>query len=91
MADAAQIAARLRTVQDEGVNGVAHVMDGAERVGTLVYVEASMGWEAFEVTRNGTYRKLNASPVAGHVANWQACAQSAVPELADRIAGGSRN
>jgi hypothetical protein len=90
MSEAAEVAARLRAVQDRGVTGVAHVLDGGERVGTLVYVEASMGWEAFEVTRAGVYRNLQLSPIAGHVTDWEACARSAVPELADRIAGGSR-
>jgi hypothetical protein len=90
MTESGEIAERLTVAQDEGVTGVAHVMDGAERVGTVVYVEASMGWEAFEVTRASLYRKLRVSPIAGHVSDWEACARSAIPELADRIAGGSR-
>jgi hypothetical protein len=87
MATPAEVQARLSARQDAGVTGVAHVMlDGDLRVGTIVYVEESMGWEAFEITREGRWRQLQRSPIDGYVEDWQACARSTFPELAERVA-----
>ena len=91
MATSDEILQRLTIRQDRDslgdvATGVAHVFDGEMRVGMLVYVDALQGWDAFQVTPEGRYRKLDRSPIDGFVADWEACARSAFPELADRLA-----
>ena len=86
MATPAEVEGRLSARQDPGVTGVAHVMLDGERVGTIVYLEESMGWEAFEITREGRWRQLRRSPIDGYVEDWQACARSTFQELAERLA-----
>lgn len=92
MATSDEILQRLTVRQDvdshgDAATGAAHVLYGERRVGTLVYVDEVQGWDAFQVTEEGRYRKLNCSPIAGFVRDWEACARSAFPELADRLAG----
>jgi hypothetical protein len=82
------IEARLTAHQDPGVTGVARVMLGDTRVGILIYVEDHKGWDVLEVTPQGRYRSLTMRPtIDGFVDDWQACARSAFPELAERLAG----
>jgi hypothetical protein len=92
MATSDEIRDRLIVRQDVdslgGVaRGVAQVYYRDRRVGMLVYVDELQGWDAFQVTPEGRYRKLDRSPIDGFVGDWEACAQSALPELANRLAG----